>query len=107
MSSGYAKAGVEMSGSPLLALEHARAGMESEITEMKRDAQWRAYALRAGAKISMDQASDRRTAGWIQGAGMAVQGYAKYASASSSSRVEPTSTTGLPASYNAKGTAIA
>ncbi len=69
--SAYAKSGVDMGGSPLLALEDTQYGIERELQQRRQEAAFSAKQLRSGASISNALASDKRTAGWI-GAGATV-----------------------------------
>lgn len=72
---GYGASGFDLSGSPLLVLEETAHNVSTEIAQMNQDSAWKAKQLRAGAEVSMDLASDKRTAGYI-GAGGSILGLA-------------------------------
>lgn len=62
----FAKAGVEMSGSPLLVMEQTNKDYHAEIFEMFNESAFRASQLRAGAKFEEESASDIRRSGYFR-----------------------------------------
>lgn len=69
----YAKAGVELDGSPLLVMSETHKQVNAEIYEMQEESRFRAEQLRAGATFQDSSAGDMRTAGYVN-AGSAVTG---------------------------------
>lgn len=68
-ASSYAAAGVGLDGTPLLVIEETLARATEEAALMRRDANFQASMLRAGADIEERQGKDLKKASYIGAAG--------------------------------------
>lgn len=74
-----ASSGVDVgSGSSLTLMEETAHEVTRQITNMNREAQFKADMLNRGADVSMDLAADRELAGWLGAGGSVLGGYAMW-----------------------------
>lgn len=78
--SGFAKAGVELAGSTLEVLNSTEMEFERDILNTRRDAEFKASQLRAGADIAIEEGKAAKTAGLIGGIAGGVTGIGGLAS---------------------------
>ncbi len=93
----FAATGVE--GSGLGGVVRLRKNLEEQISNSRRDAEFKARMLRAGANVDSQLASDAMTAGYLRGTGTALtaagSGYDSYNNAK-----PPSTTQNLPGAGN-------
>jgi hypothetical protein len=99
-TSQFAKAGVDVGGAtPLLVQAHTIMESRRQISNMQREAEFRAAMLRAGAASDMALAGETRKAGVLSGIGAGIDTGLRLYSLSSPNKPETTSPIGSYSAY--------
>lgn len=73
----FAKGGIDMSGSALLALEDTHYKASKEVTDIRHEWMFKQNQINASAQMSEELGSQRRTAGYINAGGTVLSGAAR------------------------------